>query len=148
MKRTYPVSGGERTDNLSIQHLSSVIAPIAYPALALLLLGCGVGMPLSEDVIVVIGGYLVGRGYTNLWWTLAICYPCVLAGDVLLYEAGRGLARWPRLKRRLRRVFTPPGGASRRGSSRAGAAAVHGHGLLSRAGVERLGRTSTGSSSA
>jgi len=74
--------------------------------LALLLLGCGVGMPLSEDVILVVAGYLVGRGL-NPWWTFLDCYPCVLAGDVLLYEAGRRLGRWPWARKHLRRVFTP-----------------------------------------
>jgi membrane protein DedA with SNARE-associated domain len=84
-----------------------VVAPVAYPALVVLLLGCGVGMPLSEDVILVVAGYLVGRGYTNPWWTAVICYPCVLAGDMLLYEAGRRLGHWTWAKKPLKTVFTP-----------------------------------------
>jgi membrane protein DedA with SNARE-associated domain len=95
------------TDGLSIEHLSSLVAPVAYPALVVLLLGCGVGLPLSEDLILVVAGYLVGRGFTNPWWTFIVCYPCVLAGDVLLYEGGRRLGKWPWATRRLKRVFTP-----------------------------------------
>jgi membrane protein DedA with SNARE-associated domain len=91
------------------------VAPFAYPGLALLLLGCGVGMPLSEDVILVVAGYLAGRGILDPWWSLAVCYPCVLAGDVLLYEAGRRLGSWKWAKRHLRGVFTP---ARRRFSER------------------------------
>jgi len=72
-------------------------------------------MPLSEDVILVMAGYLVGRGTTNPWWTFVVCYPCVLAGDVLLYEGGRRLSTWKWAKKHLKRVFTP---ARRRFSER------------------------------
>ena len=64
-------------------------------------------MPLSEDVLLVVAGYLVGRGYTNPVVTAAICYPCVIAGDVLLYEAGRRLGSWPWARKHLKRIFTP-----------------------------------------
>jgi membrane protein DedA with SNARE-associated domain len=87
--------------------LSSLVAPVAYPALVVLLLGCGVGLPLSEDVILVVAGYLVGRGFTNPWWTFVVCYPCVVAGDVLLYEGGRRLGNWPWAQKHLKGILTP-----------------------------------------
>ncbi|MHB8418056.1 MAG: DedA family protein [Myxococcales bacterium] len=91
---------------MSIARLAQWLAPAAYPLIILGLLGCGVGLPLSEDLLLVAAGYLAGREVTALLWTFVVCYPSVLAGDILLYEGGRRLDQLVLGRRRLRRLLS------------------------------------------
>lgn len=88
------------------EQLAQWIAPAAYPLEVVVLLGCGVGLPFSEDVLLVAAGYLAGRDITSLLWTFVVCYPCVLAGDILLYEGGRRLEKIARGRKRLQRILS------------------------------------------
>lgn len=72
------------------------ISTFSYPAVLLLLLACGVGMPLSEDLILVTAGVLVSQGAGELAWMISIGWLGVVGGDLLLYRLGRSLG--PRLK--------------------------------------------------
>ena len=60
-----------------------------YPVLFGLLLSCGIGVPLPEDVPLLLAGYFVADGKMNLFLA-AICAWCgIIGGDCILYFLGR-----------------------------------------------------------
>jgi membrane protein DedA with SNARE-associated domain len=73
--------------------------------LAALLLG-SVGVPIPEEMPIVVAGILSHEGLARWWLALPVCVLGVLAGDVVLYWAGRRwgerLLRW----RLVRHVLT------------------------------------------
>lgn len=60
-----------------------------YPVLFGLLLSCGLGVPIPEDIPLLIAGYFVADGRMNLALA-AICAWCgIMGGDCILYLLGR-----------------------------------------------------------
>lgn len=53
------------------------------------LLLCGFGFPMPEDVVLISGGILSARGITHFWLVNAICMAGVLVGDGTIYYLGR-----------------------------------------------------------
>jgi membrane protein DedA with SNARE-associated domain len=78
--------------------VSSYIEHFTYAGLFVVLLLCGLGLPLPEDVALLAGGYLVHRGVTRYPITLAVSLVGVVAGDNSLFFLGRhfgtGLVRY------------------------------------------------------
>jgi len=66
----------------SIQHFS-------YAGLLLVLVLCGLGLPLPEDVALIAGGILAHRGITQYPATIAVALFGVVAGDNWLFFLGR-----------------------------------------------------------
>ena len=60
-----------------------------YGVLFGLLLSCGLGVPLPEDIPLLLAGYFVANGQMNLF-IAAICAWCgIIGGDCILYGLGR-----------------------------------------------------------
>jgi membrane protein DedA with SNARE-associated domain len=59
--------------------------------LFVILMLCGVGLPLPEDVPLLVGGFLAHRGVTRYPITLIVALLGVIAGDNSLYLIGRGV---------------------------------------------------------
>ena len=51
-------------------------------------MAAGLGVPISEDLTLLLGGGLAARGVTNFWPTLGCGYFGVLLGDVLIHHWG------------------------------------------------------------
>lgn len=92
----------------------------AYLAVFGVLLACGLGVPLPEDVTLVAGGYMVYQsqvhqlGQPTLIPMIAVGMAGVLVGDVILFLVGRWMGprvtrKWPfrRLvtERRMERIY-------------------------------------------
>lgn len=69
--------------------VSIYIQHFTYVGLFCVLLLCGLGLPLPEDVALLAGGFLVHRGVTELPMTLAVSLLGVVAGDNWLFFIGR-----------------------------------------------------------
>lgn len=65
----------------------------AYAVVFGILLACGLGLPLPEDVTLILGGYLVHAGAADLWGMLVTGYLGIAVGDSLIFFAGRRLGR-------------------------------------------------------
>lgn len=78
--------------------VSAYIEHFTYVGLFVVLLLCGLGLPLPEDVALLAGGYLVHRGITRYPITIAVSLVGVVAGDNSLFFIGRrfgtGLVRY------------------------------------------------------
>jgi membrane protein DedA with SNARE-associated domain len=61
----------------------------SYILMFVLLLACGFGFPMPEDIVLVTGGILSSRGITDFWWTNLICMAGVLIGDLTVFTIGR-----------------------------------------------------------
>lgn len=69
--------------------VSTYIEHFTYAGLFLVLLLCGLGLPVPEDLALLTGGFLVHRGITQYPTTLAISFVGVVAGDNSLFFLGR-----------------------------------------------------------
>jgi membrane protein DedA with SNARE-associated domain len=93
--------------------VSNYIEHFTYVGLFLVLVLCGLGLPVPEDFALLTGGFLVHRGITQYPTTLAISFVGVLAGDNSLFFLGRrfgaGILRYlefvrPRTLPRIQRL--------------------------------------------
>jgi len=61
----------------------------SYLVMFLVLLACGFGLPLPEDVVLISGGILTARGVCSFWVTNLVCLVGVLVGDGIIFFLGR-----------------------------------------------------------
>jgi membrane-associated protein len=83
------------------------VGTFSYPAVVLLLLACGLGAPLSEDLILVTAGLVAAHGHALLGGMVVAGWLGTLFGDVALYRVGRALGGRLFTHPRLQRVLTP-----------------------------------------
>ena len=82
---------------------------MAYLSIFAVLVACGLGVPLPEDISLILGGFLVYKGVANLWGMVATGFLGILIGDSLIYLAGRRVGLRVRTGHGwLARVVTPP----------------------------------------
>jgi membrane protein DedA with SNARE-associated domain len=85
----------------------------AYLWLFTILLLCGFGLPIPEDISLIAAGYISWRaknGYTpvvNVHVAFAVCFAAVLAGDTIAFFFGRRYGRRVLASNLARRYFTP-----------------------------------------
>lgn len=79
-----------------------------YPAYVLLYLATAFGLPVSEDVLLLVGGYLVGTGIFAWPTTVVLAYFSLLSSDLIVYTYGRKL-RAHSLRHGPVRRFVRPG---------------------------------------
>lgn len=88
--------------------ISAYIEHFTYLGLFVVLMLCGLGLPIPEDVALLAGGYMVHRGVTRYPITLVVALVGVVAGDNSLFFLGRrfgtGLVRYFGLARPGRQV--------------------------------------------
>ena len=93
--------------------ISTYIEHFTYLGLFVVLMLCGLGLPIPEDVALLAGGYLVHRGITRYPITLAVSLVGVVTGDNSLFFLGRhfgsGLVRYfsigrPGRKQQIERI--------------------------------------------
>jgi membrane-associated protein len=73
-----------------VEHaLAHFLSQFTYLALLGVLTAAGLGVPISEDLTLLLGGGLAARGVTDYWPTLACGYLGVLFGDVLIHHWGQ-----------------------------------------------------------
>jgi membrane protein DedA with SNARE-associated domain len=61
----------------------------AYASVFGILVACGLGIPLPEDVSLILGGFLVHQGAASLPVMMGVGFLGILSGDSLIYLAGR-----------------------------------------------------------
>jgi len=86
----------------------ALLAHCPYAAVFGLLLACGLGAPLSEDLILVATGALVAQGVLPAAGGVAVALAGVLAGDLALFALGRRLGGRALDGRLGRRLLPPP----------------------------------------
>ena len=87
--------------------LEAFFIQYGYAAVFLVLLACGFGVPIPEDVTLVAGGVISGLGYTNVHIMVVVGMLGVLVGDGLMFAAGRVFGHRILKVRPIARVMTP-----------------------------------------
>ncbi len=72
-----------------LDFLVSLFTQNGYVAVFIVLMVCGFGLPIPEDITLVAGGVIAGLGYANVHLMAAIGIVGILAGDVLMFVLGR-----------------------------------------------------------
>jgi len=89
-----------------VEHaLAEFLAKYTYLAMLVVLTAAGLGIPVSEDLTLLLAGALAGSGVTRFLPTVAGGYLGVLLGDLLIYHWGRklgpGAYNHPRVRKHL-----------------------------------------------
>ena len=63
--------------------------PVPYFLAFMILLMCGLGLPIPEDITLFVMGILSFYGLTEVWLSIFVCFFGVMLGDVLIYLIGR-----------------------------------------------------------
>lgn len=90
-----------------LAHLTSLSPSSVYQTLAGILLLCGLGLPIPEDISLISAGYLAHKGVVNVHWVFLVCFVAVLAGDSLAFVMGRLFGTRLLESRLAQRVFRP-----------------------------------------
>src|SRR5207237_1177999 len=85
----YTLFPGRRVESSPEVRVAALfIEHLRYAGLYLMLFGAGLGLPVPEEVPVVLAG-LLSRAQIFRWWlALPVCVVGVLSGDVVLYWLG------------------------------------------------------------
>jgi membrane protein DedA with SNARE-associated domain len=76
-----------------LEFLHGSSAHLIYAFLFVLLLLCGLGFPMAEELVLLTGGVLVASGVLHPLLMLLVNLLGVLIGDVFLFGLGRGVSR-------------------------------------------------------
>ena len=87
--------------------LAVILQRFTYPAMVLVLSAAGLGAPISEDLVLLLGGALAARGVTHFWPTLCAGYFGVIFGDLLIHHWGTRLGPRAYEHKLVRKVVSP-----------------------------------------
>ena len=90
-----------------MEWLLSQLTTHVYAKLAGLLLLCGLGLPIPEDISLIAGGYLAHLGTVEVHRVFLVCFAAVLGGDTIAFTIGRLFGTKILASRRAHRYFTP-----------------------------------------
>ena len=90
-----------------MEWLLSQLTSHVYAKLAGLLLLCGLGLPIPEDISLISAGYLAHLGTVDLHKVFLVCFASVLGGDALAFTLGRSFGTRILASRFGHRYFTP-----------------------------------------
>jgi membrane protein DedA with SNARE-associated domain len=90
-----------------IAHLSTMTPLGAYAWLAGILLLCGLGLPIPEDISLIAAGYFSWKGVLYVHWAFLICFTAVFVGDTTAFFMGRMFGRRVLASALAQRYFTP-----------------------------------------
>lgn len=87
--------------------LLPIFTQYGYVAVFVMLLVCGFGVPIPEDVTLVTGGVIAGMGYADVDTMLIVGLAGVLVGDGLMFLLGRWYGQRIIALPFFRKVLTP-----------------------------------------
>lgn len=76
-----------------LEHLRELSPANVHLTLGGVLLLCGLGLPIPEDISLISGGYMAHLGVVNVHTTFVVCFTAVLAGDTMAFFLGRLFGR-------------------------------------------------------
>ncbi|WP_410497408.1 DedA family protein [Chitinibacter sp. S2-10] len=90
-----------------LQSLISIFTDYGYLAVFTVLLACGLGVPIPEDISLVAGGVISGLGYAHVHTMFAVGMAGVLIGDSFMFLLGRYCGTNLLEHRYFKRMMTP-----------------------------------------
>jgi membrane protein DedA with SNARE-associated domain len=68
---------------------TQLAGPVGYVGVLALLIACGMGVPVPEDIILISGGYIAHAGGQRPYFMMAVGLVGILGGDSVIYWLGR-----------------------------------------------------------
>ena len=96
-----------RLINTVFEMVSSLSGPFAYATIVGILLLCGLGVPIPEDITLLAAGLLAANGSITLLGALISGFLGVMMGDAILFYMGRKFGKRVFSMPGLRQLFTP-----------------------------------------
>ena len=90
-----------------LEFIQGFMAQFAYVGMVAVLLAAGLGVPLPEDIPLMVGGLLSAQGVTNVYLIFAFAYVSILVGDYMIFSMGRRLGPKALQKPWAAKVLTP-----------------------------------------
>ncbi|OBU86449.1 DedA family protein [Chromobacterium subtsugae] len=90
----------------TLQILLDFFTGYGYLAVFAVLLVCGFGVPIPEDITLVAGGVISGLGYANVHYMFLVGMAGVLVGDGIMFMAGRTFGNKVLKFRPIARILT------------------------------------------
>jgi len=78
---------------LSIKALLTLVDHYKYATMFGVLFACGLGLPLPEEVTLIVSGLAVGWEKAHFFWASVACVAGILAGDAFIFAMGRYFGR-------------------------------------------------------
>ncbi|MCC6423746.1 MAG: DedA family protein [Phycisphaerales bacterium] len=72
-----------------LDHVQNWIHSGGYYVLFGLLFACGLGLPLPEDIPLILAGYFVANDQMHLWIASIVAWFGIIGGDCVLYSLGK-----------------------------------------------------------
>jgi membrane protein DedA with SNARE-associated domain len=95
-------------EDFLIQLFDNSTGLVAYLSVFGILLACGLGVPMPEDISLILGGYLAHRGAASLPVMMLVGFSGILAGDSAIFFIGRRLgSRVQQGRGFFARIITP-----------------------------------------
>lgn len=88
-------------------YLTQLSSGVAYFIILAILIACGLGLPLPEDIPLVAAGYLIWQGTLEWTPTLLVTLIGVLGGDCILFYLGQRIGIQILEKDRMQSIFSP-----------------------------------------
>ncbi len=88
--------------------IESFITNFAYAGVLLVLIVSGLGLPIPEDLPLILGGYLCQQGAAELRFMIPLTLLAVVGADVMVYALGRRFGYLVPKLPLFRRFLTPP----------------------------------------
>ena len=78
---------------VSLDYIIHFYSSFGYFSVFGMLLLCGFGVPIPEDISILAGGIITGLGYGNVHVMCIVSFLGVLVGDLIVYSIGRFFGR-------------------------------------------------------
>jgi membrane protein DedA with SNARE-associated domain len=76
-----------------VDYMLNFYGPTPYFILCGILMACGLGLPIPEDITLFAGGLMAFYGITDIWLTILVCLFGVLFGDAGIFFLGSKYGR-------------------------------------------------------
>ena len=90
-----------------MEWVTEYIEEFNYIAVAFVLFIAGLGAPIPEDIPLIYGGVMSGRGLMNPYLHFLVSMIFIIIGDLCLYGIGRRISRNAETPSRWQKVLTP-----------------------------------------
>ena len=87
--------------------LETLFTQYGYIAVFVVLILCGMGIPIPEDITLITGGVVAGLGYANVHTMVIVGFLGVMVGDGLMFAAGKIFGHRILRFRPIARIMTP-----------------------------------------
>src|SRR3990167_129436 len=79
--------------NALLDFVLGLYGPYPYILIFCILLACGLGLPIPEDITLALAGIAAWYGICNLWVMMAVSFAGVMLGDSLIFYLGAKYGR-------------------------------------------------------